>query len=183
MSNNKCCKFENCLNRSIAKGLCKLHYTRLIRWGDPSIKKRHVHTGNSSHYLYSTYDTMKQRCFNRNHISYKNYGGRGISISSSWLGADGFCNFLIDMGDRPSGYTLDRINNDGEYGPDNCRWASRREQSNNKRNSLPVPGVRWQPERARWFVSLRKNGKTTFVGRYKDYNDAVAAKINAERLQ
>jgi hypothetical protein len=79
---------------------------------------------------YSWYN-MKQRCTNPNRKCYKDYGGRGIKVCDRW---DSFENFIKDMGERPKGYSIDRINSDGNYEPSNCRWADRDTQIKNRKN-------------------------------------------------
>lgn len=84
---------------------------------------------------YSIWANMITRCTNKKVNNYKNYGGRGISVCDRWLKS--FQNFFEDMGNRPSmSLTLDRVNNDGNYEPTNCRWATKKQQSANKRISI-----------------------------------------------
>lgn len=84
---------------------------------------------------YKAYHLIISRCYNKNDTNFNNYGGRGIKVCDRWL--DGFINFYEDMGKKPSNdYSIDRYpNNDGNYEPNNCRWANRHEQSRNKRTN------------------------------------------------
>lgn len=91
--------------------------------------------GHKTYPEYSTWKNMKDRCLNPNSSSYMNYGGRGITICDQWL--HGFPSFLNDMGRRPTPqHTIERINNDGNYEPDNCKWETRINQNRNRRSTI-----------------------------------------------
>ncbi len=84
------------------------------------------------HPLFGTWVAMKQRCYNPKHTYYEYYGGKGVKVCERWV--DSFANFVEDMGERPDGYTLDRVDGGEEYSPDNCRWADWNTQGLNKKS-------------------------------------------------
>ena len=84
---------------------------------------------------YTSWENMRQRCNNPKHPRYKDYGGRGIKVCKRW---DDFRKFYADMGPRPKGKTLDRMNVNGNYCAANCRWATDKQQRANKRVYTPV---------------------------------------------
>lgn len=86
---------------------------------------------------YSVWRAMKERCLNRRNARYKSYGGRGILVCEAWK--ESFQNFINDMGRRPScHHSIERRNNNGNYDPDNCYWATRPQQQRNRRNTVRV---------------------------------------------
>ena len=122
---------------------------------------------------YGVWAVMKDRCHNERNESYKNYGGRGITYSPSWKSFD---NFLADMGLAPLGLTLDRIDNDGNYCKENCRWTDRATQTKNSRprcdNTSGVRGVSWEARDKNWVAHV--DGKCIYRG--KSFEEAVAAR-------
>lgn len=128
---------------------------------------------------YNTWISMKQRCYYEKNISYPYYGGCGITVCKRWVNS--FENFLEDMGERPEGRTLDRKNTKGNYCKKNCRWATWKEQNNNKQTGcvyVTCKGKRqsltaWANElgvRQNLFSSRIRDGLTPFEAVIKTIN-------------
>lgn len=136
-SSQQGCVFPECgwVGR-VTKGYCPTHYMRLLRHGNVEtvLPSGNVGKGRIKHELYRSWSAMINRCLNPNNSSYASYGERGITVCDRWR--EDFQNFLADVGERPPGTSLDRINPDGNYEPGNCRWASPKVQ----RNNLSVQG-------------------------------------------
>lgn len=138
----------------------------------------------SSSTEYTSWKGMKRRCYNKNTKYYVNYGGRGIKVCDRWLGKDGFARFYADMGEKPSPeYSLDRIDNNGNYEPSNCRWTDRRTQNINRRinknNTSGVVGV-YKSYKGLWEARLYKDYKYIQLGYFVKKTDAILARKNAE---
>lgn len=124
--------------RSVQRGALRDGLTKSCGCHRAATRSTH---GQTRHQVYApeyrSWRSMRQRCMNPNAASYRYYGGRGITICERWLWS--YENFLADMGPRPSPkHTLDRIENDGNYEPGNCRWATAEEQSANRRVTSAV---------------------------------------------
>lgn len=124
---------------------------------------------------YENWHNMKQRCLNPNFYGYVNYGGRGITICQRWI--DSFVNFYEDMGKRPTpSHSIDRIDNDKGYTPENCRWATKTTQIVNRRmnrnNGTGFRGVR--KNRAKWAAKVWVDYKPYSFGSYADKEEAAS---------
>lgn len=134
---NKKCLVCGCEKDAKQGGMCYSHYYRSREYGDPLAPTIRSTRGEYKKFPfeYRSWDHMKQRCLNKKSDNYYRYGGRGITVCERWLEKpDGFHNFLEDMGPRPDGCSLDRIDNNKGYCPENCRWANQSLQSYNQKS-------------------------------------------------
>jgi DNA-binding XRE family transcriptional regulator len=142
------CTIDSCESLLRGFGYCAKHLWRQRQYGDPLVTARTM-SDDAGRALYDTpthasWTSMRQRCLNSNAPKYHLYGGRGVTISDRWLGEHGMSNFLADMGERPAGTSLDRIDPEGNYEPGNCRWATPIEQRRNRRDvKLTQADVDW----------------------------------------
>lgn len=136
---------------------------------------------------YKAWAGMRQRCLNPNNQDYQNYGGRGITICKEW---DSYSVFKKDMGKKPANLTLDRKDNDGPYTPENCRWASKTEQDNNRRerrinysrvdNVSGLTGVHFMRARKAWEAFGSVNGVKVKLYYGRDFFEACCARKSWE---
>lgn len=124
--------------------------------------------------IYSIWNRMISRCSNPKDKKYNNYGGRGIIVCERWKQ---FTNFYYDMGDKPKNKSLDRIDNDGHYTPTNCRWATKKEQQDNRR----VRGYYWDKRLKRWRIQVTTNYKQIYIGLADTEGEARQIYLDAKR--
>jgi hypothetical protein len=126
---------------------------------------------------------MWDRCRNPNNDRYQDYGGRGINVCDRWKD---FAAFLEDMGAKPEGdFSIDRIDNAGDYEPHNCRWATRNMQQHNKRvpknNTTGATGIYRAKRPGTWVARITVNGKNVHLGIFETIDAAINARENAEQ--
>lgn len=146
--------------------------------GLEAIKRRSTKHGLSHDDRFQVWVDMHKRCYSVRCPSYPNYGGRGITVHESWHHTPE--KFFVDMGKRPHGYTLDRVDNDKGYGPGNCRWASMSEQQNNKRTNINLEWEGLTKTISEWSRYLGIH-KSTIHGRYVSGMD-VGRVLSGDKL-
>lgn len=139
---------------------------------------------NTDHPLYPRYAEMKKRCLNENAINYKNYGGRGIKIHPEWLARnDGFKSYvnLVESLENANkqGYSVDRIDNDGDYEPSNIKWSTLSDQAINRRPRSSHTGISWNKDKEMWTAYLYRKNRTLLFKRYRTKEEAIQARENA----
>lgn len=172
----------SCGNTLVVKG-CHLRSGHSKSCGclqKASASKRAVHGhlgGDTSTTEYNSWRGMINRCSNPKYSGYKNYGGRGIKVCERWRD---FASFYADMGKKPSSnFSIERVNNNGNYESGNCIWATRNQQSANQRpratKSSRYKGVSWDSQYQKWRAQTRINGVRKSIGRFDSEEEAFLA--------
>lgn len=165
-----------CDKRHYAHGYCVNHHYHWKRYGDPLKYAAFDH--HTNHPLAATYRLMVKRCTNPDPKDAM-YKERGITVSDRWL--ESFWNFVEDMGERPKGMSLDRIDNDKGYSKENCRWATPRQQSLNTRRNTNRRCVYYMKHRDLWYTQIMVNRKHVYGGSYKTMEEAIVARDALEK--
>lgn len=132
--------------------------------------------GIEKHPLYVTYRNMVKRCTNPYPKDASQYKDRGITVCERWTGVDGFKNFITDMPSKPEGTSLDRIDNEKGYSPDNCRWATPRQQALNTRKNNAHPNIYFAKHRNKYYVQYMLDGKRVSKGNYETLEEALSVR-------
>ena len=128
--------------------------------------------------IYRVWNSMIQRCTNPNLDNYNRYGGRGIKVCNRWLK---FEFFYADMGDKPEGFSIDRIDNDGNYEPKNCKWSSMKEQQRNTRRNRFIEHEGITKPLIEWSEELNINYRTLISRMNKGWSTERALKKQLRR--
>lgn len=153
----KMCDVKECHNKALSNSspYCSAHYYQFKKYGKIVYPIVSSPAGRIKRSEYRIWMAMRQRCCNPKNKAYKNYGGRGIKVCERWNKKGGFDSFIEDMGPS-NGLTLDRIDVDGDYCPENCRWATRHQQNINKRNNSSHPCIFANGDN--WLVKIKIQG-------------------------
>ena len=179
------CLVNGCKREAVCKGFCMKCYCRSKKSPKSSRNRESLLANYAKEW--QILNAMRQRCNNPNSVSYKNYGGKGIKVCDRWMGKDGLKHFIEDMGRRPEGvtskghpmYTIDRIDAEGDYCPENCRWSTWWEQNRNTSRNTNTTGV-YRVGKTSWRAELTVDGRT-YRSHFKSEEDAIKYRKELER--
>ena len=186
----ECGNEKDVLQQNLSDGHVRSCGCILSRSSNERISDYNKSLGRESHHetktrLYKIWIGMKSRCYYKASNAFKNYGGRGIIVCDEWIHSfKDFSEWAIKNGYDDS-LTIDRIDPDGNYCPENCRWATMSVQEFNKRkspkNTSGTTGVSYNKAMKKWVAYIRKDGKQHWLGSYKCIDDAIKARKDAEK--
>lgn len=185
----KICKVDGCNNTAYVCGLCNAHYLRKRRHGNTGCLRDLSGLKQKYPAEYKVFKSIRVRCYNKNDPAYRFYGGKGVKMCDRWLGVDGFKHFMEDMGPRPGGktpggkplYSIDRIDPNGDYCQENCRWADTYTQATNKRATRGSETGIFHLENGRWRARLTHLEKE-YSGTFNSRKEAVEFRERLKRL-
>ena len=146
------------------------------------VKKNLTTHGLGYHRFFFKWNAMKSRCYNSKDKQYEEYGGRGITICEEWLNIKNFISWCEATYPNIEGISLDRIDNDKGYSPENCRWADKTTQAINQRmhrnNTSGYVGIHWNKDKKKWSVRIAFKKERVHIGLYLTIEEAVLARDN-----
>lgn len=176
------CIVEWCnINNRLRKWYCNKHVQRLRKHGDPLKTNSIFWEKRIQNKLYHSYLWIKQRCYNKNSQHYDNYWWRWIIVCERWLWLYWFTNFCEDMWPRPEWTSIDRIDNNWNYEPLNCRRATIYEQSINRRNNRKYIWVYYIKKTKAYQAKLKVNNMIVLQKDFKTEQEAINARKKAEK--
>lgn len=178
ISLRKSATLEN-YHKNSSCGCFKSEWFSILKSGDEKYRAKKFQNLN---YIWKR---MRSSCNNSNHQSFKNYGGRGITVCDEWENSfPKFAKWSIENGYEEGITTIDRIDNNGNYSPENCRWTDYTIQAHNQRirvsNKSGVKGVYWDNRYGGWRATIGHNGKSVYLGKYEKLEDAKERRRLAE---
>lgn len=181
------CSIESCSRKHHAKNLCMTHYKIVLYKPSFNVNEYNIgmYSRDGNRYSeetkneYYIYRQMMRRCYVKSDPRYHNYGGRGIVVCDSWRGKGGFDIFLGDIGKRPPGMWLDRIDNNGIYSKNNCRWSTPSVQAANKRPQSVNRGIRISKSK-KYYMHISKDYKRYSAGPFDTIDEAIVVRKSYE---
>jgi len=177
----KWCSIEWCESKHYSRNYCIKHYAKVRKYWDALFIKNAPSSDRDNHPLYNTYNHIKFRCLNSNSKDYSRYWWRWITVCDRWLWIDWFDNFVKDMWLRPEWYSIDRIDNDWPYSPENCKWSTIHEQCANRRSSNKVVWVWYSKKDGKYNAKINIDNKSIYLWSFKTIEEATIVRRNAEK--